>query len=227
MYRSFHKLPEPISLEDEQEIVRTGNKSKLVEHNLRWILSTADSVGNGLDYDSLQDLRSYAVESTFEDAERFEERGVKFISYLNKFLSKRLGSYRSKMFDSNGREVIPLEGAYPLRLNHTPSISDSHLNEEGVKGEKWEDMVIDKVVESTDQSTIDKERDFFINSALDNLSPREKNILTSYIFDGRTLIEIGEEHGLRKGRAREIKERALAKLRYFNHTNMVPLEQFV
>ncbi len=229
-------LPNSLSLEEEQELARIIQngptesrieaRNKLVENNLRFVLMIANSVGRGLEYDQLEELRSYAVERVLEDALRFRPQNVKFISYLASYLSDELRSYRGNL-THQGRQRIPIEGVYPLRLNQTATIRDSYSNEEGWKGDSWEDSIPDENAKTPEEIYEEVERDEVLGGVLGELSRIEERVLKmNFGIDyldlegnrrkdgGLRLVSIGNLlGGLTGERIRQIRDKALERLR--------------
>jgi RNA polymerase sigma factor (sigma-70 family) len=58
-----------------------------------------------------------------------------------------------------------------------------------------------------------KEMDGMISSIRKTLRPKENEIIDLYVYDNKTLDEIGAIYGVHRERARQIKEQALGKIR--------------
>ena len=202
----MNNLKKPLTLEEEQELARRNyagsieTRNQLVEHNLRYILSLTNSIGRGLSYDDLQELRSHAMEKALKSADGFKPQGVKFISYLKKFLPKelRVSAYKLR------HNVLP-DGSIAIRLNQYPVSSKptgkaTHADEEGWGKHLWEEMI--------DSSSLNPEERYEIEA-------RQKLAIRSYFFEDKSLAQIANELGLgsREG-ARQLKNKGLKTLRY-------------
>jgi RNA polymerase primary sigma factor len=114
-------------------------------------------------------------------------------------------------FDIYEQENIqPIESEYPMVV----SLS-SHMNEDG---DELIDLIEDSSVKRPDDELIgNNDLKYEINNALSFLNERERNIIECYFgLNGEkmTLEMIGEEYNLTKERVRQIKEKAIRKLRY-------------
>lgn len=109
-----------------------------------------------------------------------------------------------------------------LKLILTPRVNslDVPINEDG--GEL--SQMIGETIEDGGSYVIDQRLKEELNKALANLDERERDIIESYfgmnnkdIGKGMTLDDIGERYGLTKERIRQIKEKAIRKLRHNSH----------
>lgn len=209
---------------------------ELVSANLRFVISIAkDYQNSGL---PLPDLISEGNYGLITAAKRFDHtKGYKFISYavwwirqsilqslnengrmvrlpanvINKItknkkeLEKMGANFEEYNYDNNN-----IENDYPYVL----SLS-SHMNEDG---DELIDLIEDTSVKRPDHDLMNEgDMKYEINQALSFLSERERNIIECYFgLNGErmTLEMIGEEYNLTKERVRQIKEKAIRKLRY-------------
>jgi RNA polymerase primary sigma factor len=229
------------------EIKKGNQKAidQLINANLKFVVSIAKDYQNqGL---SLSDLISEGNYGLIKAATRFDHtRGFRFISYavwwikqsiiqsLNEnarmvklpaniinrisFLKKEIEKFESKnerepaygeIFDEND-EIVDLN-TYPK----CASLNDV-INEDG-------DEIIDLIaVETEEVETVDDRIKNQINKTLSILDERERDIIESYFginreHESMTLEAIGEKYDLTKERIRQIKEKAIRKLRHNAH----------
>jgi RNA polymerase primary sigma factor len=214
---------------------------ELVNANLKFVISIAkDYQGQGL---TLSDLISEGNLGLIKAATRFDHtKGFKFISYavwwvkqsikqslndnsrvvrlpanvINKMssLNKEFGNGE----DNEDEMKYSLSDFDESLLNYQKSTSlNQTINEDG--GEII-DLVIGDELESNleDNQITDIVKDE-LNNILNVLDERERMIIESYFginsnHDGMTLEAIGDKYDLTKERIRQIKEKAIRKLRY-------------
>jgi RNA polymerase primary sigma factor len=218
--------------------------NKLVESNLKFVVSIAkDYQGQGLPlsdlinegnyglikaaskFDHTKGFRfiSYAVwwvrqsiiQSLNDNARivRLPANVINKISYLNKEIAKfEYENEREPVFG----EILDKDKntASMLTFPKCASLNDV-INEEG-------DELIELIpsdVESEDRLVIDERIKNEINKTLEILDEREKSIIECYFgintqCEAMTLEAIGDKYGLTKERIRQIKNKALQKLRF-------------
>ena len=221
--------------------------NKLVESNLKFVVSIAkDYQGQGLPlsdlinegnyglikaaskFDHTKGFRfiSYAVwwvrqsiiQSLNDNARivRLPANVINKISYLNKEIAKfEYANEREPVFG----EILDKDKdtASMLTFPKCASLNDV-INEEG-------DELIELIpsdVESEDRLIIDERIKNQINKTLEILDEREKSIIECYFgintqCEAMTLEAIGDKYGLTKERIRQIKEKAIRKLRHNAH----------
>jgi RNA polymerase primary sigma factor len=144
----------------------------------------------------------------------------------------KLGKRASAMLQELGREATHAELAIELSLTEeevarTMSISQTHLSLDAplAPGEdnKLLDYLPDTLHATPDESTFEKALAESIESALGSLKEREAKILRLYFgLDGHsepmTLEEIGALLGITRERVRQIKEKALSRLRHVSRS---------
>jgi len=196
-----HRL---LSRAEEVELgrrIRGGDQAAvdhLVRSNLRFVVSVAKRYQDlGV---PLPDLIAEGNVGLVRAAHLFDpERGVKFISYAVWWIRQAI----LRALEDNSktaRRTTPLE---------TPLFED----EEGTLMGLLEDADSPNPMERT----LDSVRTFEVRRAIASLEPREARVLRLYFgLDGSqplTLEEIGTIFGLSRERIRQIKERALGRLR--------------
>lgn len=172
---------------------------QLVRANLRFVVSVAKRYQNlGV---SLPDLIAEGNVGLVRAAGLFDpERGVKFISYAVWWIRQAI----LRAIDSqsrNSRRTTPLEA--PLHADDDdPSLMQ---------------LLVDVEAPDPVERTMDAVRSNEIQRAIGSLEPREARVLRLYYgLDGDqplTLEEIGTVFGLSRERIRQIKEKALRRLR--------------
>jgi len=229
-----------ITLEKEIELakrIKEGDQKavdELVSANLRFVITVAkDYQNSGL---PMADLISEGNYGLMTAAKRFDHtKGYRFISYavwwirqsilqslndngrmvrlpanvINKISKnkKEVEKNTGDVFDDNF--VQSIEKEYPMVV----SLS-SQMNEDGVE---LIDLIPDSSVKQPDDDVInDNDLKNQINNILSVLNSRERSIVECYFgLNGSkmTLEMIGEEYELTKERIRQIKDKAIRKLR--------------
>lgn len=221
MKMNFHNLPEPLTLEQEQGLVKKiqseeGDleaRNELVTRNLRFVLKIVGGFRGQLDYDDFEQLKSDAMYRTLKCAENFEDKGVKFTSYLASFMPQfiRTRAYQLK------KGELPNESSR-VRLNHGPEYHRStgkttHALEEGWKGISWEEMISSKGLNPEEEYEI-KEDYKLLEKKLNQLDERGRKSLVAYFYDEKSLDFIGYLlGGVSREWARQIKDGALEDMR--------------
>ena len=113
------------------------------------------------------------------------------------------------------------KGEDDLQIILTPRVNslNAPINEEG--GELSE-LIADNSDKDVEDYEIDERVKEELNEALSTLDDRERDIIESYFginrtHVGMTLDDIGEKYQLTKERIRQIKEKAIRKLRHTSH----------
>jgi RNA polymerase primary sigma factor len=231
---------ELITAEEEVELAKRIKKGdqialeKLVNANLRFVVSVAKQYQNqGL---TLNDLINEGNVGLVKAAQKFDEtRGFKFISYAVWWIRQSI----LQSLNENARTIrlpvnvvqdlykakkdLDLTGTeLPEKLATLPQIInlDRPLNEDG---DTLLDVLNNPNADLADSglSTEDTLKEKLLNM-LNVLDEREKIIIEDYFGlsgTNRTLEDIGNDFDLTKERVRQIKEKALRKLR--NETSVL------
>lgn len=197
-----------LSREEEAELARRSREGdeaarhRLVSANLRFVVSVARRYRHsGL---PLPDLVNEGNLGLLRAAERFDEtHGVRFVSYAVWWI--RQGMLRAIARDRalNGtRSARNLSLDQPLRGDGTAALQE---------------LVPDDRYEAPEERVLRTGMRRAVDSSLTDLPEREQLVMRLYYgLDGTapaTLEEVGERLGVTRERARQIKERALARLR--------------
>ncbi len=139
----------------------------------------------------------------------------------------RIGKRASALLQELGREATNAEIAFGMDITEeevakTMSISQTHLSLDApmTAGEdnRLLDYLPDTVSRTPDEETFEKALTQSINDALGGLKEREAKILRLYFGLGdsepMTLEQIGEVLNITRERVRQIKEKALSRLRH-------------
>lgn len=224
--------------------IKNGDQSaidELVSANLKFVISVAKEYqGQGL---TLSDLINEGNYGLIKAATRFDHtRGFKFISYavwwvrqsiiqslnensrvvrlpanvINKMskLNKEFGNG-----EDNEDELLNEMTDFDETLLSYPKCSslNQNVNEDG--GEIIDLIVGDEIETSLEEIEVNDIVKAELNNILNVLDERERMIIESYFginteHDGMTLEAIGDKYDLTKERIRQIKEKAIRKLRH-------------
>lgn len=230
-----------ITPDEEVELakrIQNGDASavdELCKANLRFVLSIAKDYQNqGV---SIGDLINEGNYGLIVAAKKFDHtKGFRFISYAVHWVKQAImqclnensrtvrlptnvvnklndiRKEREKFQKDNQRDPMFNEIDYVS----VPSVSSLHdyLNEDG---DEVVDIISDDMFDSPD--TVDDEKRIIkekLDEAMSELSEREKDIVKMYFGmygEEMTLESIGDEYGLTKERIRQIKEKAIRKIR--------------
>ncbi len=139
----------------------------------------------------------------------------------------KIGRTSSNLEQTFGREPSAEEIAMELQMNpgevtDTLKISNRHLSLDApfAQGEdnSLMDVLANKLQPAPDDALVDESLKIEIAKALDTLTIREAEVITLYFGINRerahTLEEIGGKFGLTRERVRQIKEKAILRLRH-------------
>ena len=216
-----------ITVEEEVELaqaIKRGDRralEKLTRANLRFVVSVAKQYQNqGL---SLPDLINEGNLGLIKAAEKFDEtRGFPLnqVGSLNK-ISKAF----SKFEQENERRPSPEELADELdipvdKISDTLKVSGRHISVDAPFVEGEDNSLLDVLVNDdapiADRSLMNESLAKEIDRALATLTERECEIIKMFFGIGcqeMTLEEIGDKFGLTRERVRQIKEKAIRRLR--------------
>ena len=206
-----------ITVEEEVELaqrIRKGDRAaleKLTRANLRFVVSVAKQYQNqGLSLSRIVRLPLNQVGS------------------LNK-ISKAF----SKFEQENERRPSPEELADELdipvdKISDTLKVSGRHISVDAPFVEGEDNSLLDVLVNDdspmADRSLVNESLSREIDRALSTLTEREKEIIQMFFGIGTqemTLEEIGDKFGLTRERVRQIKEKAIRRLRQNSRSKLL------
>lgn len=208
----FKEIDKYNSLSKDEEII-IGNKIKegdfiarneLITSNLKFVVNVAKMYkGYGVPFG---DLISEGNMGLIKAAEKYDNtKDVKFISYSVWWIKQYIQEFLKK---NNNISNIEAEDSslYVDNLNDdSASLNANSFNDT----QFYQD--------ETDLENVDEVRKNVVTEIIKTLNNREADIIIKYFgldnSDGLTLEEIGSLYGLTKERVRQIKEKALRKLR--------------
>ena len=216
-----------ITVEEEVELaqaIKRGDRralEKLTRANLRFVVSVAKQYQNqGL---SLPDLINEGNLGLIKAAEKFDEtRGFKFISYAVWWIRQ---SILQALAEQSRIVRLPLELAEELdipvdKISDTLKVSGRHISVDAPFVEGEDNSLLDVLVNDdapiADRSLMNESLSKEIDRALATLTERESEIIKMFFGIGcqeMTLEEIGDKFGLTRERVRQIKEKAIRRLR--------------
>ena len=216
-------------------------RNKLVCANLRFVVSLAKQyLHQGLEF---EDLINEGILGLIKAAERFDEtRGFRFINYaswwIRSFIGKAITQNSSligyplsvRTLHSN---IWDLKNQYEQLNGFIPSIADLDIySDDFVEKNSFLDILPSSlrstcvscedldIFEDEHNDILDFEDNennkYYVRTLLNSLSKRERNILIRAFGIGvreETLEQIGDSYFLTRERVRQIKEKAIRKLR--------------
>lgn len=200
----------PLLKTEERKIgkkIKNGEKAaieQLITSNLKFVVSIAKRYKSyGIPF---SDLISEGNIGLVRAAYKFDyKKDVKFISYAVWWIRQAIQEYIKKITLNNSRELSDL-----IVNSNCASIDEN--------GEELTDYRMMPNTSSDDEySDLDEHKKTSVKKLLECLSNRESDIISYYFglnnTEDLTLEEIGDKYSLTKERVRQIKEKAIRKLR--------------
>ena len=187
------------------------NRNRLVEQNMPFVITTARQYqGKGLPID---DLVSEGNIGLIKAAEKYDPaRGVPFapfaVVYIRRQIEKALGKESAEQRVENRRDG-------QTRSVDAPLGSKSNLSLLSV--------LIDSNAPLADERIYNANVERAVEKALLSLSGRESQVVNAYFGIGQdnlTMAEIASDMGLRRERVRQIRDRAIRRMKQTYHKNI-------
>ncbi len=150
------------------------------------------------------------------------------VGSLNK-ISKALAKFEQENERRpSSEELAGLIGLPVEKIGDTLKVQGRHISVDAPFVEGEDNSLLDVLVNDdspmADKTLVNESLSKEIDRALDTLSPREKDIIRMFFGIGgpeRTLEEIGQEFGLTRERVRQIKEKAIRRLRQNSRSRLL------
>ena len=188
-------------------------QDKLVTDNIGYVVTMAKQyAGRGVPMD---DLISEGNMAMVDASRKFEaDKGKRFVSYAAPFIrhameeaiERQAGLYRvprSEATRETKRRKMPVSVDEPIPIGSATGFSLLSL-------------LVNKNVKQADLSIEDEQTAQKINNAIAKLDDREREVVKRYFGIGaetNTMAEIGGAMGLKRERVRQIRNKAIRKLR--------------
>jgi RNA polymerase primary sigma factor len=185
---------------------------KLVEANLRFVVTIARQYkGKGV---AMEDLVSEGNIGLMKAASKFDaSKGTRFVNYavghvrqaIEKAIDQQAGLYQlpkdAKAVDAARQQSMPLSVDAPLGYRTNMSLLSVLVNQDAPLADE---RVHSEVIESA------------VEYALSQLDARESQVINAYFGlnqEHETMAEIAEDMELKRERVRQIRDKAVRKLR--------------
>ena len=216
-----------ITVEEEVELaqrIRKGDQEaleKLTKANLRFVVSVAKQYQNqGL---SLPDLINEGNLGLIKAAEKFDEtRG------FNK-INKAFARFEQEHERVPSPEELAQELELPReKVTDTLRVAGRHISVDAPFADGEDNSLLDVLVNpdspNADRGLINESLATEVGRALETLTERERDIIRYFFGIGcseMTLEEIGEKFDLTRERVRQIKEKAIRRLRHSSRSALL------
>ena len=201
------------------EQIRKGNKdamNELVTSNLKFVVSIAKRYrGNGI---SFLDLIGEGNIGLLKAIEKYDyKKDNKFFSYAVWWIRQSIQEYIKESYN-NKEDLIGSNANYNILENIGDLSNDDDIKNDNIKIELSNDLLYEDIIYYPSKNIESKNVTVnIIEKLLNNLTKRERNIISLYFglngVEPMKLEEIGEKYKITKERSRQIKEKAMRKLR--------------
>lgn len=184
--------------------------NQIVSDNINYVKSVANRFrGKGVEFD---DLVSEGTLAMITAAQKFDAtRGTKFISYASPFIRNAMQEAIEKQ---SAMYRIPKDQKKFAPRNADKAVSiDAPLN----AGNQYTllDILVNKDVEMADDNVAFRQMLKDLNHCVDQLDVRESEVIRKFYGLGihhETLAEIADDMGMKRERARQIRDKAIRKI---------------
>lgn len=195
------------------ERILQGDKravGRLVEANLRFVVKVAAGYrGQGLQFD---DLISEGNIGLMAAAAKFDAtRGTRFVSYAAPYVRRQI---ERAIEEQNGIYKIPKDADRQTRQNGRPVSVDAPLNSRS--NMSLLSVLVNDNSPQADERVYSEAIEHAVEFALLSLSEREAQVVNRFFGLDReheTMSEIAEDLGLKRERVRQIRNRAIRRLK--------------
>ncbi len=176
----------------------------LITQNMGYVVTLARQYKS--DFLTTDDLVSEGSIGLMKAAERYDaSRGKPFVTFAAPYIRRSIEEAISRV--TNEKPVLSTDESLPIGSNNNFTL----LNVLEDKDAPRADVIVER----------DALSDEFI-SAIDGLDAREQEVVQRYYGISRehqTMAEIGESLGMKRERVRQIRDKALRKMRKMRHSD--------
>lgn len=189
--------------------------ARLAEANLRFVVKLATQYrGQGL---SMDDLISEGNIGLLAAAAKFDgQRGTRFVSYAAPYVRRQI---ERAIEQQNGLYKVPHDATPDVRRQSHPLSVDAPLGYR--QGMNLLSVLINGDDPQADERVYNQAVERAVEYALSALGERETEVVNRFFGIDReheTMAEIAEDLGLKRERVRQIRNRAIRRLRkYYQH----------
>ena len=194
--------------------IKAGDKralSKLVEANLRFVVKIASQYrGKGVD---LEDLISEGNLGLMKAAAKFDaSKGIRFVNFAVVYIRQKM----EQAIDKTALYQVPKN----IPSNHADRQNSHALSYDAPLGHRTNMSLLSVLVNPNapiaDERVYSEAMKQAIERALEGLDARESRVVNAFFAIDReheTMAEIAEDMGLKRERLRQIRDKAVRKLR--------------
>ena len=184
--------------------------SRLAQANLRFVVKIASHyTGKGLEMD---DLLSEGNVGLLQAASKFDaSRGCRFVSFAAPYIRRQI---ERAIEQQNGLYKVPRDAAPAERIQSHPLSVDAPLGYR--QGMSLLSVLVNGDAPQADERVYSQAIENAVEFALLSLSERESQVVNRFFGLDReheTMAEIAEDLGLKRERVRQIRNRAVRRLR--------------